>query len=319
MINETLLGAVMNGTAVEGVPSDIFPVVFTSSQAMYALEKHGDGKYDAGKARDYLIDNYATVNTAITNDVNTQTGAVPVTGDWLQASKGKETPCTYLANMYSDFALRLTCLRTSFNDISGGVSAAVEMKRESGGMQGIIAAACANETPTSSPACARLAGLDYSTYYGTGAPPVISDLQSLNYALAMREQEMQQAITTLMKLMATIGCDIPSNTGMKRTCPGTGNEVTVDMRILGGNTEATQFTIQKSIGYNSVENLKLSLQEISPYFSAPAYNQITQQVLGTLSGLLRLPSPERYNGYADTMKAATTTLGTIQKLVPVLI
>jgi len=283
---------------------------------MYALEQRS---YDAAQARDYLIDNYATINTAITNTVNAQTGAVPVTGDWLEASKGKATPCSYLATMYTDFAFRLSCLRASFNDISGGVYSAIGMKRESGSMQGIIPAACANETPASSPACARLAGLDYSTYYGEGAPPVISDLQSLNYALAMREQEMQQAISTLLKLMATIGCDIPASTGAKQTCPGTGNEVIVDMRILGGNTDATKFTIQKSIGYNSVESLKISLQEISPYFSGPAYDQITQQVLGTLSGLLRLPSPERYNGYADTMKAATTTLGTIKKLVPVLI
>ena len=347
MINETLLGAVMNGTIVEGTPSDIFPVTFTASQAMYALENHGGGRYDAATARKYLIDNYATVNDTIATAVNTQTGAYDVSGDWLNTSKGKETPCSYLETMYSDFALKLTCLRSQFADVSGGlqVSAAIRMKNESGSMQGIIAAACANETPSSSPACARLAGLDYSSYYGTGAPPIINDLRDLNYALAMREQEMQQAISTLLKLMSVIGCynsqpqtaapaagsgaaaptgaAAPSNTPpatlLQKTCPGTGNKVTVDMGILGGNTEATKFNIQTNIGYNSVESLKLSLEEISPYFTSPAYNAITQQVLGTLSGLLRLPSPERFNGYVDTMKGATTKFGTIKDLVPALV
>lgn len=318
MISDTMLGAVINGTVVEGVPSDIFPVPFTPSQAMYALEKHG---YNAALARDYLIDNYATINTEIKKFVLFQTKTYDVSGAWLDPSAGKATPCSYLAKMYTDFSFKLTCLRSQFADISGGlqVSVAVKMKNESGNMQAIVAAACANETPSSSPACARLAGLDYNTYYGTESPTIISDLQDLNYALAMREQEIQQGITALMKLMTLIGCDIPSSTTTKQRCPGTGNEVTIDMGILGGNTDETKFKIQNNIGYNSVESLKLSLQEISPYFSAPAYTAITQQVLGTLSGLLRLPSPERYNGYADTIKAATTTLGTIKELIPVLV
>ena len=326
MINETLLGAVINGTVINGVNTDIFPVPFTPSQALYALEKNN---YNASVARQYLIDNYATVNNEITNAVNTETKAYVVSGDWLEASKGNATPCSYLKEMYTNFALQLTCLRSQFADVSGGVqvSVAIQMKNESGNMQGIIAAACANETPSSSPACARLAGLDYSTYYGKGGGAdgngdrqIIKNLEGLNYALAMREQEIQQATSTLMKLMGVIGCDMPSSTGTQQTCPGTGNKVTVDMRILGGNTDATKFSIQNNIGYNSVDSLKLSLQEISPYFATPAYDAITQQVLGKLSGLLRIPySEDRYNGYADTMKSAITKLGNIKELVPVLI
>jgi len=314
MVSDALVQQVITGIdPTSGNKVGIFPGTITASQAYYALEQKN---YNAVDARKYLIDNYATINTTIADAVNTASGATPITGEWLTTNTAKTKSCTHLIDMYNNFALQLECLRSHFRDISGGVLTAIKMKQESGKMQGIIAAACAKETPTSSPACARLAGLDYATYLAPNAT-VIPDLKDLNYNLALREQEIQQAILTLQSLIGVIGCTLPPNTTTQKTCPGTTQTVSVSTDILGTGPAggAAQFTMGNKIGYNSVESLKYSLENISPYFSSSAYREITDQSLKTLSTYLIVPPVSNYSDAVQSVKGASVYFGDIEKLM----
>lgn len=330
MITDQILRNVMYGeTKPDGSPNDIFPVVFTRAQAYYALDQKA---HNASDARKWAIDNYRGLNTEITNVSNTEAGAENISGSWLQASAtgAKGASCSYMSKVYSDFALQLTCLRSHFQDVSGGVYAAMKMKIESGTMQSLISAACSNETPATSPACARLAQLDYSTYYGTGAPPIIKDLQELNYNLTLREQEIQQAIQTMQSLMGVVGCALP--TGGTGTCPGsrgctgpvggaqTCPVISVSMDILGTGPKGgpQQFTMNNKIGYNSVESLKLRLQEISPYFTSDAYQAITAQALQGLSEYLRVPPVTTYSDAVTDITQAAKFYREIAKSMPLI-
>jgi len=318
MISDALLQQVITGIdPTSGNKLDIFPGTITDSQAYYALQ---NSNYSATEARKYLINNYATINTTITAAINSASGATPIAGDWLKTEKAQTQSCNYLISVYNNFALQLACLRSNFQDISGGVLNAMKMKQESGTMQGIIAAACAKETPASSPACARLAVLDYSTYVGSGASPILSDLKDLNYNLALREQEIQQAILTLQSLIGVIGCTLPTNATTQQTCPGTMQTVSVSTDILGTGPAggASQFTMGNKIGYNSVESLKYSLENISPYFSSAAYQAITAQALQALSTYLIVPPVTNYSDAVSNIRGASVYFGDISTLMPLI-
>ncbi len=315
MVSNALLQQVITGVDATGNKMDIFPGTIVPSQAYYALQ---ETKYNAIDARKYLIANYKTINSTITTAVTSASGATPITGDWLNMNRTEAQSCNHLIAMYNNFALQLTCLRSNFQDVSGGVLTAMKMKQESGGMQGIVAAACAKETPASSPACARLAQLDYSTYLGKDAKTIITDLKGLNYNLSLREQEIQQAILTLQRLMGIIGCTMPSNAATQQTCPGTTTTVSVSTDILGtGPAEGGQeFTVGNKIGYNSVESLKFSLQNISPYFSSAAYKAITDQALQALSTYLIVPPVSTYSDAVSNIKGASVYFEDINKKMP---
>ena len=57
----------------------------------------------------------------------------------------------------------------------------------------------------------------------------------------------------------------------------------------------TAFKIGREIEYNDVDLLKLSLQEISPFFSGNQYASLISGVLNQLSITLRTPLPTEYS------------------------
>jgi hypothetical protein len=72
------------------------------------------------------------------------------------------------------------------------------------------------------------------------------------------------------------------------------------------------------IGYNSVESLKYSLENISPYFSSAAYQAITAQALQALSTYLIVPPVTNYSDAVSNIRGASAYFGDISTLMPLI-
>jgi len=168
-----------------------------------------------------------------------------------------------------------------------------------------IAYVCRGATPDTSPACKRLAELDYAILYAdpTGSGSLFKGLDNLNAMLAMRECELQTGLTALQKLMDTLTCgaapiNLPFNTA------ALGNFKTAGGKFYGwakNNSQDNAYTGQfpglmtaESIGYIPSEDLKKALEEISPFFTSPGYATLFNGILNQLSVLLRIPELNDY-------------------------
>jgi hypothetical protein len=277
MIGPALLGSVMNGAA-----TDLFPVTFTVEQAIYALQKPSIN-YNIGApegmnpARDYLIANMGSVNDDIykTDPNYAEDG-----------SNAAISPCAILANTRTKFRGQFEQLRQVFRDVSGAVIAMLGAKNENAFFSAKLQGICSQETRATSPACVKLATLDFNLLYSTQGSDTstsrLAALEALNYFRFQREQELCIDYNNIQSVEGYLGCN--NSQGSIAECA---------YKDLGEN-QGSSLTMN-NLDVNSEEFLKIRLKEISPYFSSSDYNVLLGGIVNQLSLTLRIPTLNDFN------------------------
>jgi hypothetical protein len=331
--------------------NDIFPVSFTDAQVYSAL-KNATPPYNVANARSTLIANYTLdTNSATSNALNSELQSLedPTSASNWNSNASSQS-CNALSTIYSSMDSSLSSLKGIFSDLSGTVSSIVVAKQENGVLQTTIANICLGPQPTSTlvtAACGRLLSLDYDILYrnksmdGYTQTNTITDLDSLNYALRIRECEIQQSLGSLQEILGTMNCTTTLN---KLTTKYKNNIIVTDATNIDPTKHKHQpincktyfnsdgsfsqnqtqysaptsaFKIGRDIQYNPVDNLKISLQQISPFFSGNQYKSLLSDVLNQLSVTLR-NVPQDYSNLQNTAKNTNTNVGLIENLFPLL-
>jgi len=361
MYNDSLMTYLKTGVnSSDPYNNDIFPVTFTDTQVYKAL-KNATPPYNATSARNTLIANYtADTNSATSNNLNTEIQALEnptIASNWNTNSYTQS--CGSLAAIYSSMDSSLTSLTNMFSDLSGTVTNMISAKEENGILQTTIANICIGQQGTTtsvSAACSRLLSLDYDILYrnksmdGYTQTNTITDLDSLNYALRIRECEIQQSLGSLQEILTIMNCpntlnslttkyknniivtDATSNTHQAINCTtyfnkdGSFSQNETAYSAPSGTykdtdgtikTNTSAFKIGREIEYNPVDKLKISLQQISPFFSGNQYSSLMSDVLNQLSVTLRTV-PQDYSNLQKTARNTNTNMGMIETLFSLL-
>lgn len=170
-------------------------------------------KYNSVAARQYLINNFDSVNRDILTKVDPT--FTDNSSDWSGTNasgvlKSTAKSCADLAAVDLEYSTKLTNLRNLFKDVSGSVISLIWAKNENANIQATLYDICASTTPTTSPACAELAKIDFDTFYTDPTHSVLSDLEALNYYRFVREQEICTIIVNLKTIKDLLQCSYQS-------------------------------------------------------------------------------------------------------------
>lgn len=325
MVGTDLLNSVMNGAS-----TDLFPMTFTPDEARYALEQtnYNIGAPDgANPAREYLI-----ANIAGSGPNNTDTKIYKTDPDYSDdMTQSAADACTTLATTRTKFHDQFNSLRKVFSDVSGAVVSMLGAKNENSYFAAKLQDICSQETPESSPACMKLATLDFSLLYGTTGPgrnllqiaegsaagsnggefqiadtstSRLAALEALNTFKFAREGELCQAYGRIATIEGYIGCTSASasyGSGPIAECAykSVGSDLPLALEMIGLDVNAEEF-------------LKLRLKEISPYFATSNYYKLVNGILNQLSLTLRLPSLNDFATSNQNFKETQTRIDAIQ-------
>jgi len=289
MFTRALIASVINPD-----PSDLFQVSFTPDQGVYALQQTNyninDG--ETNPARQLLVGDSGSTGFANVNQKIYQAaaGSDKYNEDNVSLT---HTPCTILLKTFNNFQKQFASLRTLMRDVSGGVIAMQSAKGENADFQMSLETICEIESPTTSPACARLATLDYDILYNTDTSDIsttrIATLELLNHNLFIRQNELCMAMQNLFRIQDILNC--PSSNGSLPDCVYKTFGTYAPILMIDGMQE------------NNVEYLRLLLQQISPYFGVATYQTLIGGILKKLSVMIDLPDLNDYNTAIDNLNA----------------
>jgi len=265
---------------------DLFPVVFTQDQVNYALMTltgaynpsiYPKTKWDVRGIRGYLISNMGAVNTAI------RTATHPSYSD-----DPRNNSCESLSTIDGDYAIKISTLQRSFKDVSGAVGTAIKSKYENSEIQANIFDICKNLTPTASPACAKLATIDYDIFYKNPTQSVLSDLETLTYNRILLESELCTSIIAVQQVKSLIKCGYTSMASKycANLCAPGINNCAISTQLAYSSGDSKQYI---EFDQNNVEGLKYALTNISPLFTASTYKDILSSAITSLTTVLINP------------------------------
>ena len=319
------IGIVSTGNGL----NDIFPFTYAPELAYYALENYSAQrpKYNSQMAREYLNKNFNTINSTIRRAVEPDTMSNEDMAAWT--GKELEKSCDSIATVQDNLIDRLESLRVVFQTLQNTTLAAVGAKYESMDLQAKVNYICAAMDADSSPACAKLATIDFETYYNSGNTKILGDLEEINYNLALRECEIQTTLRDVQKIMRILNCEAkgkPFNTSVL------GNYLKADgtyfkckaLEPYGiekdnpgvDDPNDPRFKVRSEIGYNYEQDLRKSLEGISPYFNNAGYAKLFDTILAQLSILIRLPSLKDYADGQTNLNTITARLRGITSAFP---
>lgn len=294
MISDALLASVMLGA-----PGDLFPMQFTVDQANFALQQPSinyniGAQKGANPARDYLIANIDSVNEQIYRTDSTYAE---------DGSNAGLQPCTILANTRAKFQAQFKALRQVFSDVSGAVIAMLGAKNENAFFSAKLQGICSQESISTSPACAKLATLDFDLLYSTQGSDIstsrLAALEALNYFHFQRQQELCIDYNNIRTVESYLGCN--NSEGSMPECT---------YQNMGLNQGSSW--VLNNLDVNSEEFLKIRLQEISPYFSSSDYNKLLSGIINQLSLTLRIPSLNDFNDSNQNFKVMHNLIDSIR-------
>lgn len=309
MVSTDILNIVANGSG----DTDILPLVFSPSQVYYALEQNG---YDAKAARGALKND--TTRATYNAEILAKSGKTLQTED-EKTSNASTASCGDLTATKADFETKLGNLQQSFEDLSGAVYSAIAAKDENTNyIQSQITSICNNPPPGSpnvADACARLLSLDYDIFYRNLDPTgktqrnLITDLETINMALAMEECTLQENFGALKIVMDAV-CPDPSRTWANlgdNTMKDSDNNIQLISCTYPKDRNSipdAAFKVGSDIQLNMVGLFKYNLEQISPYFNTDKYTSLITSVLNQLSVTMRTPLPEQYINPENSFKRA---------------
>jgi hypothetical protein len=269
IISGQILSSLMNGDG-----SDIFPASFTPSQAYYALEQSNkvNNRFDRNNARRFLIDNYETIDDKILSTLKYTDNS-----NWSTLAQVSQQSCGLLKEKDDMVSTQVLTMQNAFKDISGYVLATVKSKDENSKIQGMLINICKNTTPEQSPACAKLATLDFDLFYTNPTHNTLADLEELNIQIYTRREEVCQILHNIRIVKNILNCNY---TPLVPECSE------------GCNPASPTFDCANTdiFDVNNVGGLKYNLEELSPLFDVPAYSTLLKSVMDKLSYIVETPS-----------------------------
>lgn len=306
------------------VAVDIFPKIFTTSQAYYALD-NSTPKYNPTAARAKLLNDINNSETTNTDPLNTGIATVvnpsavedstTITA-WNDNAKNKT--CASFTDIQNAMYGKLAQIHQLFSDLSGATQTTIKMKTENGYLQSIVSEICQGQDTD---ACRRLLALDYDIYYKDRTPNavtqsyIIDDLENINLALSIQECNIQQSLGSVEylgeKLLGCAPVPVPNNlkdklkfrTNLQVNTEGGGviveGKIPLECPKSGQPTIATlaNFKAGRDIPFNSVDVIKQMFQQISPYYSGSAYQDLVNTVLNRLTQILEIPDGSKFLQY----------------------
>jgi hypothetical protein len=284
---------------MNGDGSDIFPAAFTFSQAYYALDKvpKDNNKFSSTNARRWLIDNYETIDTQILSSLNYTDDP----SQWSTLANVSNQSCILLKDKDDAVSNQVLTMQNAFKDISGYVLATVKSKYENSKIQGMLLNICKNTTPAQSPACAKLATLDFDLFYTNPTHDTLSDLEELNIQIYSRREEVCQILHNIRKIKTLLNCNY---TPLVPEC------------MKGCDPASAIFDCSNTdiFDINAVGGLKYNLEELSPLFDVPAYSTLLTSVMDRLAYIVETPSLASINP-TQNINLIRTVLAQISELL----
>ena len=230
-------------------------------------------------------------------------------------------PCTILSKSFTTFKNQFNILRTTMEQVNNGVLSMESAKEENARFQMNLDAICEIESPTTSPACAKLATLDFDLLYSTTGNDVstsrLAALESLNNTLFQRQQEMCLALMALSQVQGIIPT-CPSSSAMlpsECSCTNLNTGSAADISLCPSNTntggQGSYTWTVNGVKPNDVAYLKLLLQQISPYFGVSTYKSLLDGVISQLAITIELPSLNDFNTTNDNLNAVNKEIAAI--------
>lgn len=311
MIPIDFLNSVTTGIT-NGVPGDIFPITFTPSQAYYAIDKHGtkpNNHYDFKLAREWLITNYESVNTSIltelgiTDDSAQWSNLETVRGSGTQQSKS----CNDLKIQDDDISRKILQIQTAFRDVSGYVMAAVQSKTENARIQAMLYNICKGTRPTQSPACSKLATIDFDLFYNTDQNTIF-DLEKLNLEIYRRKDEICQLLRNVRIIKGALSCTYDN---LIPEC-AQGCNIVAATASTDGIFDCSNSPI---FDINNVGYLKYSLEQLSPLFQVNDYKTLLTEALGQLSYMIETPIATNFVTTESNMRLINAAIRDVTDLI----
>lgn len=304
----SMVGAAAINFITAGNGADLYPLVFSISQAYWALEQNG---YDIAKARDAL--KISATRLAYDAAILSAIGGKPLT----DVQKTTDTSCADLLATKTDFETKIGALKTSFSDLSGAVYSAIAAKSENTNyIQSQITSICGNPniSQVTADACARLMSLDYDIFYKNKDPSgetqqtLLADIENINIALATDECQLQSDFGSLKVVMDSLNCPATDWTILKDNTMGGIPIKCSDDPTYRATIPATAFRVGPDLqgSLEAVEILKNNLQQISPYFNVDKYSSLMNSILNQLSVTMRTPLKTEYMDSESAFKRANS-------------
>jgi hypothetical protein len=289
--------------------SELLQTEFTPDQAVYALQRTNYNINDGGTnpARKLLIGDsgstgFGNVNREI---YKAAAGSAQYNQDNINLTL---EPCKILLNTFNNFQAQFNTLRKVMSDVSGGVIAMQNAKGENADFQMNMELICEVESPTTSPACARLATLDYEILYNTDTSDIsttrLATLELLNHNLFARQGELCQAMQNLFAIQKILSCP-SSNQGIPDCA----------YRALGPDPSSGSTWMMNDLQPNNVEYLRILLQQISPYFGVTTYQKLIGDILDKLSVMIDMPNLNDFNTSTDNFNAVDKEIKAIRQFL----
>jgi len=331
MYNPEMITYLTTGKDIKNpVNNDLFPIVFSYSEAVVALQ---NASYNVINARKNLISSHGTDTIKkVLQPSGSETAAqrASINSNTVGAS------CTNLQSTYATIDEKLNTLKDMYSSFSKLVNATSTAKGENIVLQQNLQSLCNGTRLTAEQrnACERLLSLDYDIFYKNNStdPYVQSNmytsLQDLAFNLRGRQCELQQVLGSLQQILTTFTNNSITNNS---ACISTLNELT---KKYGNNTVSrgrdsngnplppvpidcatffdesgnyssvpttnnpplTGFTIGASrsdIDYPNLGTLKIQFQKLSPFMSSSDYTALIENLLAQLSNI-NLPRPLTY-------------------------
>lgn len=302
MISTEFLNKVMVG--LEG---DMFPIQFTAAQAYFAIDVYGidttNNHFSFVKARERLIQNYETIDA----EILAATGKSDEPAKWSTLSGAASESCGLVEEKDADVSQKVLTLQRHFRDVSGYVIAAMKSKAENAKIQAMLLEICSKTNPTDSPACAKLATLDFDLFYTSPTQNTLADLETLNVELYTRREEVCAILHEIRSIKSALGC------GYELVADRFAPECSVGCSTNPDGIIDCSNTIIFDI--NAVGGLKYSLEQISPLFDTPDYNVILQSVMSQLSYVVETPYLGNFDRSYMNLRLINNAINDIRALV----
>jgi len=327
----SMFSAGLISSVINPKESDLLQTSFTPDQAVYALQQTNYNINDGGTnpARKFLIGNSPTTGFAYVNEKIYKEAVGQDQYNEDRANFSIDNPCEILLTTFNKFHNQFDTLRQLMRTVNGGVIAMERAKQENSNFQMDLQTVCEVESPTTSPACARLATIDYDILYNTDNSDIsttrIATLELLNYNLFLREGELCQAMQNLFIFQNMMSCQRPNNVPADCVCEskkpediessGSNSDKVPVEPTLCSSTDPDYSWSMNGLQPNNVGYLKILLQQISPYFGVATYKTLIENVIRKLSIMIDMPNLNDFNKSNDNFKAVERELEIIRSFL----
>lgn len=315
LVAKTMSG---DGMTLDEKP-EFFPHQVNAGEALFALERAAPGQTATSNprvARNYIVTNWATLAEAIRAQDPTPEESPSA---WTQ---GKAKSCQGLDGIQQGLIEQHNKLKGLYGYLQTLTWASISAKQENVNFQREVAGICRGMTSATSPACKQLAEADGTIFYGTDQSETgfFKALDNLNSMLAARECEMQLGIAGVQRVMTTLKCDAEQRPFQTAVLGNFRSENGDYYNCLSKDADTAdyqgqfpdRYQVRTKIGFIPSQDLRTALEEISPFFNEPGYKDLFEQILKSLSVLLRIPELNDYSTATQKLNTVPVRMDTIR-------